>query len=208
MPDRPLHLDADPTRLEQVFGNLLNNASKFTPEGGHLWVTADAERGRRGHRSRAVGVRVRDDGIGIAPDVLPRVFDLFMQADRSLERTQGGLGIGLTLVRRFVELHGGRVEVRSAGLGMGASFVVCLPAGPRRPVLQAAAVAAAPHAEREHRCAACWSSMTASTPPTPWLGCCARRARRAHRGGWAERPRRRRGVPCPTLSCWISACRA
>jgi two-component system, chemotaxis family, CheB/CheR fusion protein len=126
LPREPVYLDADPVRLEQVFGNLLNNASKFTLRGGHLWVTAElAADGPE--PPGGVVVRVRDDGIGIAPETLPRVFDLFVQADRSFERARGGLGIGLTVVHRLVELHGGSVEAHSAGLGHGSELVVRLP---------------------------------------------------------------------------------
>ncbi len=126
LPREPVYLDADPVRLEQVFGNLLNNASKFTPRGGHLWVTAELAAGGPEPPGEVV-VRVRDDGIGIAPETLPRVFDLFVQADRSSDRARGGLGIGLTVVQRLVELHGGSVEAHSAGLGHGSELVVRLP---------------------------------------------------------------------------------
>ncbi len=129
LPREPVYLDADPTRLEQVFGNLLNNASKFTPMGGHFWVTA--ELASEGHEPPSeVVVRVRDDGIGMAPETLPQVFDLFVQADRSYDRGRGGLGIGLTVVHRLVELHGGSVEAHSAGLGQGSELVVRLPVLP------------------------------------------------------------------------------
>jgi len=134
LPSEPVYLDADATRLEQVFGNLLHNASKFTPQGGHLELTAELASDGLSPPGEIV-VRVRDDGMGIAPAMLPRVFDLFTQADRSLDRSQGGLGIGLTLVRSLVELHGGRVEARSAGLDQGSEIVVHLPvsaAAPRR----------------------------------------------------------------------------
>jgi signal transduction histidine kinase/CheY-like chemotaxis protein len=123
LPAEPLGVVGDPTRLEQVFGNLLNNAAKYTDPGGHIRVCA-------GREGAEVVVRVRDDGLGIAPDVLPRVFDLFTQAAQSLDRTQGGLGVGLTLVRRLVEMHGGRVEAHSDGPGRGSEFVVRLPAAP------------------------------------------------------------------------------
>jgi len=129
LPRKPVELDADPTRLEQIFGNLLANASKFTPDGGHLSITAEPADGKD-EGARQVSVRFRDDGIGMAPETLLRVFDLFMQGDRSLEREGGGLGIGLTLVRRLVELHGGRVEAHSAGPGEGSEFVVRLPVLP------------------------------------------------------------------------------
>jgi PAS domain S-box-containing protein len=114
-------IDGDATRLEQVVANLLSNAAKYTEPGGRIAVAAAYGDGE-------VVLRVRDDGIGIAPEMLPRVFDLFAQAERSLARIQGGLGIGLTIVKRLVELHGGRVEASSDGLGTGAEFVVRLPA--------------------------------------------------------------------------------
>jgi signal transduction histidine kinase/ActR/RegA family two-component response regulator len=120
LPAEPIIVDADPVRLAQVFTNLLNNAAKYTPEVGQLWLTVrrdDAE----------VAVSIRDSGVGIAAESLPRVFDLFSQVDPSPSRTQGGLGIGLTLVRTLVDAHGGNVEARSAGLGCGSEFVVRLP---------------------------------------------------------------------------------
>jgi CheY-like chemotaxis protein len=121
LPPGPVRLTADPTRLAQVLANLLNNAAKYTEEGGRIRLTAERQGGD------AV-VRVRDTGIGIPADVLPRVFELFAQADRSLDRAQGGLGIGLTLVKSLVEMHGGGVQARSEGLGRGSEFVVRLPA--------------------------------------------------------------------------------
>ena len=125
LPPGPIHLDADATRLEQVLGNLLHNASKFTAPGGHIALTAEVTGEARA--AAEVVVRVRDDGVGIAPEMLPRVFDLFMQAQRSLDRSQGGLGIGLTLVKSLVELHGGTIEAHSAGLERGSEFVMRLP---------------------------------------------------------------------------------
>jgi PAS domain S-box-containing protein len=126
VPNEPVHLDADMTRLVQILGNLLNNASKYTPEGGHIWLTAYRE------GDDAV-VIVRDNGIGIPAEMLPRVFDLFTQVDRTLDRSQGGLGIGLTLVRSLVELHGGSVKAASEGTGRGSEFIVRLPALPAVP---------------------------------------------------------------------------
>jgi PAS domain S-box-containing protein len=120
LPDMQVQLRADATRLEQVIANLLHNAAKYTEEGGRIEVEAGSEAGE------AV-VRVRDTGIGIPVEMLPRIFDLFVQADRSLDRSQGGLGIGLTLVKRLVELHGGRIEGHSEGPGKGSEFVVRLP---------------------------------------------------------------------------------
>ncbi|BBA35729.1 methylase of chemotaxis methyl-accepting protein [Methylocaldum marinum] len=120
LPGRPLFVKVDPTRMEQIVENLLANAAKYTPPGGHIEVMLQIE------NDEAV-LRIRDDGRGIGPEDLPHIFDLFVQADRSLDRMEGGLGIGLTLVRRLVELHHGRVEARSAGLGRGSEFVVYLP---------------------------------------------------------------------------------
>src|SRR5262249_16647302 len=121
LPPGPVRLEADPTRLEQVLANLLNNAAKYTDHGGHVWLSARHEAGE-------LPIRVRDTGMGIAPDMLARIFEPFMQADRVLHQAQGGLGIGLTLVRRLVEMHGGTVTAHSAGPGKGSEFVVRLPA--------------------------------------------------------------------------------
>ncbi|WP_439628310.1 PAS domain S-box protein [Gemmata sp.] len=120
IPPEPVFVDADPTRLAQVVANLLNNAAKYSERGGHITLTAE----RRG--DEAV-VSVKDTGVGIPPDMLPKVFDLFTQVDRSLEKSQGGLGIGLSLVRRLVDMHGGTVEARSDGHGKGSEFVVRVP---------------------------------------------------------------------------------
>src|SRR5262249_3426065 len=123
LPADPIRLDADRVRLAQVFSNLLNNAAKYTEPGGRVSVTATVS----GER---VTVQVLDTGVGIAPEVLPRIFELFTQVDRSLNRSQGGLGVGLALVRRLVELHGGTVSARSDGPGKGAEFTVELPIAP------------------------------------------------------------------------------
>ena len=120
LPDAPVWLHADPWRLEQVFVNLLANASKYTNTGGELAVSVHAREGQ------AV-VRIRDSGVGIAPEVLPHLFDLFRQADEAAPRSRSGLGIGLALVRNLVESHGGSVTGASAGLGQGSEFTVCLP---------------------------------------------------------------------------------
>jgi signal transduction histidine kinase len=126
----PVYVAADPTRLEQVLTNLVNNAVKYTPSGGRIGVSVEAEAAPEGAlpgHGMAV-VRVRDTGRGISPDMLPRVFDLFTQADPTIDRSQGGLGLGLTLVRRLVEMHGGSVSAASAGADQGSEFTVRLPA--------------------------------------------------------------------------------
>jgi len=121
VPPRTLWVDADPARLEQVLINLLTNAVKYTDPGGHIWITAEAE-------GAEVVLRVRDSGIGIDPLMLPRIFELFVQAERRMDRSVGGVGIGLSLVKKLVELHGGTVQAFSAGLGKGTELVVRLPA--------------------------------------------------------------------------------
>jgi len=113
-------ISGDFARLSQVLANLLNNASKYTPEGGQIRVSARSEDGQ-------ARIRIEDNGSGIEPDLLPHIFDLFVQGDRGLDRGQGGLGIGLTLVKRLVELHGGRVEAASPGANRGSTFDVVLP---------------------------------------------------------------------------------
>jgi PAS domain S-box-containing protein len=120
LPDEPVFVEGDPARLTQVLMNLLNNAAKYTEPGGRISLTVTRE------GTEAV-LRVKDNGIGIPPHMLERVFEMFTQVDRSLERRQGGLGLGLTLVRRLVEMHGGRVEARSPGSGQGSEFLVHLP---------------------------------------------------------------------------------
>jgi len=121
LPPEPLRLEGDLPRLTQVFGNLLNNAAKYTERASQIWLTGELE-------GNQVVVRVRDTGVGISAELLPHVFDLFVQADRSLERSQGGLGIGLTLVHKLVVMHGGTVTAHSEGPDQGSEFVVRLPA--------------------------------------------------------------------------------
>jgi signal transduction histidine kinase/DNA-binding response OmpR family regulator len=120
LPEQPLVVRGDPVRLAQVVGNLLNNAAKYTEEGGRIWLTVEQ------NGAEAV-LRVRDTGVGIPAEMLVSVFELFTQVEHSLDRAHGGLGIGLTLVRQLVQLHGGRVHAASAGLGRGSEFVVHLP---------------------------------------------------------------------------------
>jgi len=122
LPPQPIWLYADASRLEQVIVNLLTNAAKFTDERGHIWLTVQQD-------GENCLIKLRDTGVGIAPELLPHIFDLFTQAERSLDRSQGGLGIGLALVQRLVEMHGGKVVVHSA-LGKGSEFIVKLPMMP------------------------------------------------------------------------------
>jgi len=130
LPPRPVWLDADATRLEQVLVNLLNNAAKYTDAGGRLWLSVGQEGDAASKPGELVAViTVRDAGMGIAPELLPHVFDLFTQAERAIDRSQGGMGVGLCLVRQLVELHGGSVEAHSI-LGQGSEFVVRLPVMP------------------------------------------------------------------------------
>jgi signal transduction histidine kinase/DNA-binding response OmpR family regulator len=128
LPGDPIHLNGDATRLAQVINNLLTNATRYTPEGGTITVAVDRELGPDGEEVALL--EVSDDGIGIEPELLPHVFELFEQGKRALDRTQGGLGVGLTLVQRLVRLHSGRVEASSAGTGQGAQFRVMLPCLP------------------------------------------------------------------------------
>jgi len=143
LPSERIYLNADLTRLTQVIGNLLNNSCKFTPKGGHISLTVELEKGSSERAGRevaslsqapiplplgcVVNVRVRDDGIGIAAELLPSIFDMFTQLDKSLDRPQSGLGIGLALVKTLVEMHGGTVEARSPGLDQGCELTVRLP---------------------------------------------------------------------------------
>ncbi len=120
LPADPLYVDADSTRLEQVFSNILNNAAKYSEPGSNIRLSAVRSENQ-------VVVSIKDSGVGIPPEMLSRVFDMFTQVDRSLEKTQGGLGIGLCLVKRLVEMHEGTVEARSEGTGLGSEFIVYLP---------------------------------------------------------------------------------
>ena len=141
LPARPLHVEADPARLAQVVGNLLNNACKFTDSGGQVWLTVEEAHGQ------AV-ICVRDNGIGVAAEHLPRLFDMFAQVDTSLERSRDGLGIGLTLVKTLVDMHGGSVEAQSAGPGRGSTFTVRLPIAASPEVQPSPAMSAPPSMTR------------------------------------------------------------
>jgi PAS domain S-box-containing protein len=121
-----LHVDGDSVRLAQVVSNLLTNAARYTPVGGEIVLSVSAQDGK-------VAISVKDNGIGIAPDMLPRIFDLFYQGERGIDRSEGGLGIGLALVKNLVEMHGGTVEAKSAGKDAGSEFTVCLSLGELQP---------------------------------------------------------------------------
>lgn len=141
LPDELVRLDGDPTRLEQVVVNVLTNAIKYTPEGGQIWLTLERT------PTQAV-LRVRDTGVGIPADLLSGVFDLFTQGQRSIDRSEGGLGVGLTIVKQVVEMHGGRVEAQSAGAGQGSEFVLTLPLNTENSVAQSSPT---PGATQEQR---------------------------------------------------------
>lgn len=132
LPDPPIHLFVDPTRAEQIIANLLTNAAKYTNKGGTITVRAFSE-------NNAAVIQVNDTGIGLRPEMLERVFDLFAQGDRTLDRSQGGLGIGLTVVKKLAEMHGGNIRAESEGLGKGSTFTVRLPLAEQAPVESAPA---------------------------------------------------------------------
>ena len=143
LPDEPIHVNADPARLAQVFGNLLNNSSKYTRPGGTIDLAVQRE-------GAQVCVSVKDSGIGIPPDQLERIFEMFTQVERADHAAAGGLGIGLTLVKRLLQMHGGSIEAHSAGEGQGSEFIVRLPTveAPAALVAQPAAVPCEAPAQR------------------------------------------------------------
>lgn len=120
IPPEPIHLHADPTRLVQVLSNLLSNAAKYTQREGHIWLAVERQ------DNEAV-IAVRDTGIGIAPEMLDRIFEMFTQVNRSLETSRSGLGVGLALAKRLIEMHDGTIEAKSSGPGQGSEFIVRLP---------------------------------------------------------------------------------
>ena len=130
LPDEPVYLDADPVRLAQVFSNLLNNAAKYTDPSGHIWLEASCS-------GELLQVSVRDTGMGIPSEALSSVFEMFTQLDPSLSKSQGGLGIGLMLVKQLLDLHGGTIEARSDGVGKGAEFIVRIPTAEPPPMVSA-----------------------------------------------------------------------
>ncbi|WP_141217436.1 cell wall metabolism sensor histidine kinase WalK, partial [Siphonobacter sp. BAB-5385] len=120
LPASPVEMEGDATRLVQMVMNLLTNASRYTPNQGKIHLSLE-------HQGSRAFLRLQDTGIGLSPDQLTSIFELFVQADNSLARSEGGLGLGLTLVKQIVELHGGTVEAQSEGLGQGSTFIVRLP---------------------------------------------------------------------------------
>ena len=199
LPPEPVWLEGDAARLEQVVSNLLNNAAKYTEDSGHIRLTVERGAGE------AV-LRVRDDGIGIPEDLLPHVFDLFTQGDRSPARTEGGLGIGLTLVKSLVEMHGCSVEVRSEGMGKGSEFEVRLPVI----AAQLPLPGRGGRTERDSRSpvppAGCWSWTITWTPPKCWPCSCEPRGMRSARPTTAPPLCMRPSRSGPRSFCWTSAC--
>jgi CheY-like chemotaxis protein len=179
LPAVPLQVDGDMTRLAQVFSNLLINAAKYTPAGGRLGLTMEAV-------GDEVEVRVSDNGIGISAEQMPHLFEMFTQGDSLPIARRAGMGIGLSLARGLVEMHGGRISAHSAGLGLGSEFVVRLPLAGRRPSRGGPRPAAKRRAGRPP--AACWWPTTCATAPTAWA------ADRAHGAHGRDRLRRRSGA--------------
>jgi signal transduction histidine kinase len=196
LPEHPVTVHGDAVRLSQVMANLLNNASKYSGVGATIQLTASQAEGD-------VTIMVRDAGAGIPADVLPRVFEPFVQADRSLERSRGGLGIGLTLVKKIVELHHGQVAAASSGLGQGSTFTIRLPA--HAGAVVAPAATDQPPVIGFPRGCSWWTTMW--TPPKAWRCCCSPTATRC---AW----RTTAWMPCsapsrggPTSRCSTSAYR-
>ncbi len=163
LPEEPVRVEGDLTRLAQVVVNLLDNAAKYTDKGGTVWLTVE-------RASDNAVIRVRDTGRGIEPSALKRLFELFYQADRDLDRSDGGLGIGLSLVKSLVQMHGGTVEAHSAGRGKGSEFVVCLPCLPATVGESRAEPIDAP-ARGRAAASAFWSWTTTSTRRRAWPWC-------------------------------------
>jgi PAS domain S-box-containing protein len=162
LPPQPVYLHGDLVRLTQIISNLLSNACKFTGKGGQIWLTVGCE-------GKQAVIRVRDTGIGIAADQLFHIFELFTQVDTSLERTQSGLGIGLTLVKNLTEMHGGRVEVHSDGYGRGSEFVVRLPLSVEIPKSSSEPAPAKPEMKTGCRILVVDDNQDAATSLATWL---------------------------------------
>ena len=180
LPHEPLWVEGDLTRLAQVVNNLLNNAAKYTPAGGRIELGAQVQDGR-------VVIHVADNGTGICGDMLPRVFDLFAQVDRTLERSQGGLGIGLSLVKKLVELHGGEIRAESEGPGQGSRFTVRLPLAdpPGAAARPAASAALAPRTATRRRVLVCDDNVDGAESLALMLGLLGHEVRTVHDGAHA-----------------------
>jgi PAS domain S-box-containing protein len=200
VPRQPVLFWADPARLTQILTNLLSNATKYTDKDGQIWLNAAEEEGE-------IVVRVRDNGIGIAAEMLPRVFDLFAQAPNGSERSAGGLGIGLAIVGHLVQLHGGTVQVFSDGMGRGSEFVVRLPLLPRPARREKVRGKQAP-ARRRRRPAAFLLPMTMRTWSRPWRSCCGAGATRFVSPAPARRCWPRPVYSSSRSSSWTLSCRA
>ncbi len=199
LPPEPIPLEADVTRLAQVFVNLLNNAAKYSERGGRIWLTAE----RQG--SDAV-VSVRDTGIGIPPDKLPHVFEMYTQEHRAMERSEGGLGIGLALVKQLVAMHGGSIEAHSDGLDQGSEFVVRLPIDLSAQLRQQSAPAL--RSTQQLPVCASWWLTTTKTPPTVSACCCGSRETNPARPTTALRRWQRQANSSRTWCCSTSAYRS
>jgi signal transduction histidine kinase len=194
----PLRLEADATRLEQILTNLLTNAAKYTDEGGRIVLTAR----REGDEHL---ITVRDNGVGIAPEMLPRVFDPFTRAEQTIDRSQGGLGIGLTLARRLAQMHGGDIGAASRGRGCGSEFTLRLPA-----LRALGAVFPAPgrmSRRRRRGPASSWWTTTCNRPAA-WPASWSCPVTPSGRPSTAPTPWRPRGSTAPTWCSWTSACPA
>ena len=189
IPDRPIYLEADLTRLAQVFSNLLSNSAKYTRHGGKIWLTAERRVGE-------VAVSVRDNGIGIPAESLANIFDMFSQVDRSVERATGGLGIGLALVKGLVEMHGGTVAAASGGEGRGSRVHHNL-AGGRDASAPRQRSRRSPTASLLRSAGESSSWTTAATAPTPSPGCCGSWAMTSGRRMTGSRVSRRRRSSSP-----------
>jgi PAS domain S-box-containing protein len=175
LPPQPVYVYGDLVRLTQIISNLLNNACKFTGQGGQIWLTVEDE-------GEWAAIRVRDTGIGITADQLFHIFEPFMQVDTSLERTQSGLGIGLTLVKNLTEMHGGRVEVHSDGYGRGSEFVVRLPLLAATPQLPPEQTLVKPVAKTGYRILVVDDNQDAVTSLATWLELIGHEIQIAHDG--------------------------
>ncbi len=189
LPAENVKLEADPLRLSQVIGNLLTNAAKYTDPEGQITLQAKLA-------NTELVISILDDGIGLSPEVIPGLFTMFSQVNSAIDRAEGGLGIGLALVKGLVALHGGRVEARSEGLGKGSEFIVHLP---HKVIAPAGAVGVADTTSSARNAAAsaaraCWSPTTTAMPPSRWRSCSSSRAtksspRSTARGARDRRPR-------------------